>query len=181
MSDRGFRHLVSRLKKCGRDRSYSWKRNHMEYYYHHDDFVVPDDDAQIGRTISSEECAQYRDRELWYWEGQDISSDRLNKLQNSDHVKSWNSVILRHVTRWWIYFINQKLHGIIQTNQSFSWWMTNWIICTHEQIWFFWSSWVSWPNWNENQIYISRSFRIPVVLVKMKWEDVSPQYQYLHI
>ena len=153
----------------------------MEYHYHHDAFDIPDDDAQIGHGISSEECAQYHDRELWYWEGQNMSSDRLNKIQNSDHVKFRNSVILRHVTRWWIYFINQKLHGIIKTNPSFSWWMMDWTICTHEQFWFFWSSWASRRNCNENQIYISRSFRIPVVLVKMKWEDVSPQKKYIYI
>ena len=80
---------------------------------------------------------QYHDRELWYWErillesdvlmehaelsvamrGLDefyersipnVSRDRLNKIQYSDHVKSQYSVILRHETRSWIYFIYQK-------------------------------------------------------------------------
>ena len=91
----------------------------MEYYYHHDDFVTTDDDDQIGRATSCEECAQYHDRELWYWEGESISRDRLNKIHYSDHVKSQYSVILRHVTRSWIYFIKQKLQRIIQTNHFF--------------------------------------------------------------
>ena len=108
-------------------------------------------------------------RELYEWcerSSQNVSRDRLNKIHYSDHVKSQYSVILRHVTRLWIYFINQKLHKITKTNALFSWRILVWFICTHEQFWFFWSSWPLWPNWNENQIIISLSFKIPVVLVK---------------
>ena len=50
---------------------------------------------------------------------QNVSRGRLKKVHYPDHVKSQYSVILRHVTRSWIYFINQKLHRIIQTNHSF--------------------------------------------------------------
>ena len=50
---------------------------------------------------------------------QNVSRDRLNKIQYSDHVKSQYSVILLHISRSWIYFINQKLHRMIQTNHSF--------------------------------------------------------------
>ena len=100
---------------------------------------------------------------------QNVSSDRLNKIHYSDHVKSQYSVILRRVTRSWIYFIKQKLRRLIQTNPSFSWRMLDWTMCTHEQFWFLWSSWVLWSNWNENQIIISSSFRISVVLVK--WNE----------
>ena len=96
---------------------------------------------------------------------QNVNRDRLNKIHYSDHVKPPYAMILRHVTRSWIYFIKQKLQRIIQINQLFSWWMMDWIKYTYEQFWFLWFSWAMWPNWNENQIFIYRSFTIPVLVI----------------
>ena len=64
-------------------------------------------------------------RDSWTWrmirtiDHQNVSRDRLNKIQYSDHVKSQYSVILRLISRSWIYFIKQKLQRIIQTNHLF--------------------------------------------------------------
>ena len=131
-------------------------------------------------TMYTELSVAVRELDEWYERSsQNVSRDRLNKIHYSDHVKSQYSVILRHVTRLWIYFINQKLHRITKTNALFSWRMLTWFRCTHEQFWFFWSSWPLWSNWNENQIIISLSFRIPVVLVK--WNEKTYPLNIIHI
>ena len=161
-------------------------------------------------ATSCDEYVQYHDRKLWYWEEyylkltsgwsprsfpslcvdltnvceqsvQNISRERFNNIQYSDHVKSQYSVILLHISRSWIYFINQKLHRIIQTNHSFFRRMLNWIICTHEQFWFLWFSWALWPNWNENQILVYRSFTIPVVFVKWKEKTYLLKKKYIFV
>ena len=207
MTHRGLRQFVSRyvsrFKTCGRDHSCSWKRCdttstlsfHMTTLWldarHRTKNTLritimnsgtgkdtswnwrPDGHAEFSvATRGLDECYE---RSI-----QNVSRDRLIKIQYSDHVKSQYAVIFRHVTRSWIYFINQKSHRIFQTDQLYSWWLLDWTICTDEQFCFLRCSWALWSNWNENQIVIFRSFRIPVILVK--WNEKTyllNKYKYI--